>query len=161
MTQKHLHTPLDGFERFTDFQIETAARYGELALDFAIDLPTGRWQAFYLGPDTLDSLVGRGVAPEDATEQLLLVHESEPIPEGTALPPLAPTATMSIDGARFLLADSSMKDILETDDGFYDHLDGVHGALENRRGVQVLMDGDGRARLWLNERATLVLIELA
>jgi len=45
-------------------------------------------------------------------------------------------------------------------DGFYEHLDGIHGVLENGRGVHIKLGGDGRAFVWMNATSDQVLVDL-
>ena len=68
---------------------------------------------------------------------------------------------MPIHGARLTVACSSLSEPLESSDGFHDHLDGVHGVLENGRGVHFMFDGDGQAVIWSDALGQIALIEVS
>ncbi|MFU8806486.1 MAG: hypothetical protein ACNA8W_21930 [Bradymonadaceae bacterium] len=155
-----LVTTITGFEFLGQFNIEKGACTGETTLEFGLPMKAGSWRAWHLDAELLDDLIEEGLSEAEAREQLLLIHNDAEPPTGTTLPPMVKVTSSSIEGARFTLACDSVRAIFETADGFWEHLDGVHGILENGRGLHLMLDGDGQADIWCDSSGTLVLVEL-
>ncbi len=74
--------------------------------------------------------------------------------------PVSPS--ISINGARFTLANATLESTLLGDSRFYDNLDGVHGPLRNGLGVTIMREGDGYAVVWAASpgAASVVLVDM-
>jgi hypothetical protein len=160
MSSQHLWASLQTYESFGQFQIERAAAAGETTLETPLPIKPGTWRAWCLDSERLDALVEQQLAPDDAWQQLVLVHEDGQAPHDTQLPELTHVATVPVEGARFTVACDSLRPALSSDDGFYEHLDGVHGKLANGRGIHVMLGGDGRAEIWCDRAGKLLFVEL-
>ncbi len=151
------------FEDLGSFTLDGVLAVGETELEEFVPVRSGRWRAFHLDDSVLNDLVEEGRVPEEAPEQLLLVHEGREVPKGRRLPALRDGPTVSIHAARFTAGDSALAKALRDPEAFYDLLDGQHGILERGNGLSLGLSGDGRAVLYLGEgqdEATLVLVEL-
>jgi hypothetical protein len=155
-----LAAPLDKYQFLGEFQVSDDAGVGEVSLDHMFAVKAGQWRAWLLAGPDLDDLVDDGQVPEEASEQLLLVHvDSRPVPLNE-LPPLTHVTEVPIEAASFTFACATLSAALVDDDGFYEHLDGVHGVLKSGRGVHIQLDGDGRAVVWTSAASDCVLVEL-
>jgi hypothetical protein len=151
--------PREAYEFLGAFQVGEQAAVGEWSLDHAFAVKAGPWRAWLLAGDAFRDLVAGGQVAEAAAEQLLLVHADSQLP-ANELPPLTRVTEVPIHAASFTFACATLSAALADLDGFYDHLDGVHGPLANGRGVHVKLDGDGRAVVWMSGAADCVLVEL-
>jgi hypothetical protein len=155
-----LVTTLERFRLLGYLQIEGEAAVGEWTLDHSFSVRPGTWRAWLLEEDALDDLVDAGLAAEDACQQLVLIHDSSEAPASVTLPPMSQIADVPIEAASFTIACASMRTALDGMDGFYEHLDGVHGVIANGRGAHVKLSGDGKGIVWTTREADLVLVEL-
>jgi hypothetical protein len=159
-----LHRLPDAFADLGTVRIDGRLGIGEVRLEEEFAVRPGAWRVLFFDEEAVDALVDEGVLSEDDRNpaQLLLVHSDAPLPADVALPNLRRVAEVAIEAARFTAADAGLREVLATDDGFYDHLDGVEGLLENGRGVHVNLWGDGYAEVFLEDSPSpsMVLIEL-
>jgi hypothetical protein len=155
-----LVAPLAKYEVLGAFEVGAEAGVGEWSLDHAFAVKPGTWRAWLLEGNDLDDLVEAGEIPEGTAAQLLLVHVDAQMLPSNELPPLTQVADVPIEAASFTVACISMTATLADMDGFYDHLDGVHGILKNGRGVHVQLGGDGSGVVWISAAADHILVEL-
>jgi hypothetical protein len=157
-----LHVSADLFAPLAEFTIAgDALGFGEWTLEMRAPARAGRWRALYLDEDTTDDLYEQGEIDEDADAQLLLVHARQELPTTRDLRGMREFGRVAIEAAGFTAADASRGAALGGTDGFYQHLDGVHGAIDGEWGVHVKLFGDGEATIWVQDTAPtgLVLIE--
>ncbi len=147
------------FERFGDLVFHDRVGAGETTLEHLFSVRPGRWTAFHLSDEKFDDLVDAGVLPEGSKSQLVLIHEG--VEHRSVAPAMTMLCSFPIEGARFTIAAAEMREQLGVDDGFYDHLDGIHGVMKGGNGVHVMLSGDGEAKVWAdNQQAELIIVEL-
>jgi len=155
------HT-LDEFEDMGAFTITGSLGIGETEIQHELPVAAGAWRAYFLDADSFQ--YDDDEEPDEyPPSQLLLVREGASPPPALQELRADLALKMSIEAARFMAVDSSMKSELATTDGFHAHLDGVHGVLANKKGVHVALGGDGSASVWRpsDPRAGWILINLA
>jgi hypothetical protein len=159
-----LHVDALRFAALADFTVAGGALgFGEVTLQLQAPARPGRWRALYLDEEALDRLVTAGEVDADARcEQLLLVHADRELPATRDLGHLRALGRVAIEAARFTVVDASHAPALASVEGFDEHLDGVHGAIEGGWGVHVGLWGDGHATVWVEDSAAagLALVEL-
>lgn len=155
-----LVAPLGKYELLGAFQVGDETAVGEWSLDHVFAVNAGPWRAWLLAGNSFYDLTNSGQLPEGATEQLLLIHVDSQLFPSNELPPLTHVTEVPIEAASFPFACATLSAVLADMDGFYDHLDGIHGLLANGRGVHIKLDGDGRAVVWMSAATDCVLVEL-
>jgi hypothetical protein len=161
-----LYVPASTMPLLGEIRLPRRIGVGERSLEVLFDAREGLWRSFYLDEDAVDDLVDEGVLPDPEegplATQLLLVHGDRGLPTESEVAELREVGRVSIEGARFTLADAALASALAADAGFSELLDGVHGPLRERNGVTVMLSGDGRALVWADasELPSLVFVEI-
>ena len=160
----NLFCKVSSFQKFGSIDVASELGLGEQTLEKTFPVRPGSWNVYFIGETEIDHLIESGDLDEDAEPpcQLLLVHADADGQFSGELPKLRKAAEVALEGARFTAATGEMSTALQGESGFYDHLDGVHGLLENGKGVHIMLDGDGTATAWIEDTKSprLVLVEI-
>jgi hypothetical protein len=149
-----LWTSIDRYERLGSIRLAGEVGVGEATLDVSFPLEPGLWHVLYLDRDVLDELVDDGHDELEPWAGQLVLHSSAvPPSELASATEGREVARTDIEAARFTIADIAWRERLAAPDGFYEHLDGVHGLLKGAQGVTLMLDGDGSATTFAEQRS--------